>query len=100
MAELLQLEFNAPGAAEMYQKVSQAIGVDHEARTGYPKGMLSHVVGVDADGHHLVVNEVWNSKQDQESFLANRLGPALADAGVGNPSRLEWFSVISNNQLG
>ena len=98
MAELLLLEFNAPGVVG---DISESLP-GHRGRSRryrFPTGMLSHIGGVDADGHHLVVNEVWNSKKDQESFSTNRLGPALGDAGVGIRP-VEWFSVISNNQLG
>jgi hypothetical protein len=34
------------------------------------------------------VSEVWASKADHEEFLAGRLGKALADAGVPQPSSI------------
>jgi hypothetical protein len=42
----------------------------------------------------LVVVEVWESRAAQEEFLNSRLGAALQQAGVPEPSRMEWFSVI------
>lgn len=46
MVELLQLEFNAPGAQEIYGKVNAALGFDPDSTASYPKGLLSHIVGL------------------------------------------------------
>ena len=78
MAELLQLEFNVPGAQGIYDKVNAALGFDPDSTASYPKGLLSHIVGLGADGASIAVTEVWNSKKDQEAFLADKLGAALA----------------------
>jgi hypothetical protein len=99
MAELLQLEFNAPGAQGIYDKVNAALGFDPDSTASYPKGLLSHIVGLGADGASIAVTEVWNSKKDQEAFLADKLGAALAAGGAPAPTRNEWYTLLANNQL-
>jgi hypothetical protein len=100
MAELLQLEFNAPGAREIYGKVNAALGFDPDSTASYPKGLLSHIVGLGADGASIAVTEVWDSKKDQEAFLADKLGAALAAGGAPAPTRNEWYTLLANNQVG
>jgi hypothetical protein len=100
MAELLQLEFNAPGAQEIYDKVNGILGFDPASTAGYPDGLLSHVAGISADGAVLVVTEVWESKEAEAAFLADKLGPALAEGGAPAPLRNEWYTLLANNQLG
>jgi hypothetical protein len=48
--------------------------------------MLSHTGGPTATGW--VVTEVWNSKSDQEAFMASRLGAALGAVGVPDPVQI------------
>lgn len=93
MAELLVLEFSAPDAKELYYKVSRSMGIDASAGTGdWPAGILSHVGG--ESGGNLVVVETWESKAAQEKFMADRLGPALQQAQVPEPKRVEWFTLL------
>lgn len=41
-----------------------------------------------------MVFEVWASKDAQQAFMEERLGAALADAGVtGPPARVEWLEL-------
>ena len=61
MAELLQLEFNAPGAQGIYDKVNAALGFDPDSTASYPTGLLSHIVGLGAAGASIAVTEVWDS---------------------------------------
>jgi hypothetical protein len=42
------------------------------------------------------VFEVWNSQENQTAFMTSRLGPALASAGVPQPSRVEWLTVLGH----
>jgi hypothetical protein len=43
----------------------------------------------------LAVAEVWRSRTDQETFLAERLGNALACAGVTSQATVRWVSLLS-----
>jgi hypothetical protein len=92
MSELLVLEFSAPNVVELYQKVSRMLDVDPGTGTGdWPQPLESHVAG--DSGDRLIVVEVWESKAVQETFMQSRLGPALQEANVPPPTRVEWFSL-------
>jgi len=93
MSELLVLEFQAPNAAELYRRVSAMLDVDPSSGTGdWPPPLERHVAG--AAGDKLIVVEVWESKEIQESFMLSRLGPALKEANVPPPTRVEWFALV------
>jgi hypothetical protein len=95
MPDGLILEFEGFGA-DKYQQVNELLGIDMESGEGdWPAGMIAHTGGAKDGGW--VVFEVWSSRADQERFLAERLGPALAKAGVeGPPARLEWIEVSAH----
>jgi hypothetical protein len=91
MPDLLVLEFSTPQAVELYQKVSGILKVDPSTGSGeWPPPLLHHVAG--ASGDKLVVVEVWESKEAQEQFMQKDLGPALQEANVPRPTRVEWFA--------
>lgn len=92
MADGLILEFDGFGV-ERYQQVNGLLNMDVETGGGdWPAGMLTHTGGAKDGGW--VVFEVWSSRADQERFLTDRLGPALAQAGIeGPPARMEWIEV-------
>ena len=91
MSELIVIEIDCDPA--LYPKVNQVLGIDPETGSGdWPKGLVNHVGG-GSDGK-IVVAEVWESRADQESFMASRLGPALAQIGVPMPKRMEWLPVL------
>lgn len=92
MAEVVVIEFTAPGAVEIYRRVNDLLGVDPATGSGdWPAGLLSHVAG--EAGDKLVVVEVWESKAAQEEFMATRLGQAFGQANVPQPTRVEWFAL-------
>ena len=95
MAELIVIEVDCDPA--LYPKVNEVLGLDPATGSGdWPKGLLSHIGG-GADGKVVVV-EAWESRADQESFMAARLGPALGQVGVPMPKRMEWLRVPGNFQ--
>jgi hypothetical protein len=90
MAEVIIIEVECDPA--LYPKVNGILGLDPNAGTGeWPKGLLTHLGG-GGDGTVAVV-EVWESRADQETWMA-KLGPALAQAGVAEPKRMEWLSLL------
>jgi hypothetical protein len=99
MAEGLILEFDGLGV-ERYRQVNELLGIDMDSGEGdWPAGMLAHTGGTKEGG--LVVFELWSSRADQERFLTERLGPALAQAGVeGPPARSEWIEVAAHHTPG
>lgn len=99
MTEGLILEFEGLGTEE-YQRVNELLGIDMESGEGdWPAGLHTHVGG-STEGR-LIVFELWASRADQERFLAERLGPALAAAGIeGPPARMEWIEVTAHHTPG
>jgi hypothetical protein len=95
VADVIVLEFSAPDAVSIYNKVNHLLGWDGSpAWEHWPKGMLDHIAG--ESGDKLVVVEVWESKADQEEFMKSQLGPAFAKADVPPPARVEWFSNVGD----
>jgi len=99
MAEVVVLEFSVPDAGSIYMRVNGILGwggvPGPEVR---PEGLISSISGGTDD--KLIVVEVWESRGHQETFLHERLGPALAEAKVAEPSRVEWFHNIIDFHLG
>lgn len=93
MPEALILEFKGT-TADQYNTVNTMLGIDPATGEGdWPTGQLSHT-GATSDGGDLVVFEVWDSQESQGAFMSSRLGPALAQAGLPQPARVEWLSVL------
>jgi hypothetical protein len=92
MADAIILEFDGVGR-EQYEAVNQRLGIDPVSGQGdWPTGMVSHL-GAEKQGGWVVV-EVWDSKEDQERFMHDRLGQALQEGGIaGPPARLEWLEL-------
>jgi hypothetical protein len=98
MAKGLILEFDGFGV-ETYERVSERLGIDMASGEGnWPAGLLFHTGGAKPGGW--VVFEVWASQEDQERFMAERLGQALKEGGVEQPpSRIEWLDLAAYHNL-
>lgn len=99
MADALILEFEGFGE-ETYRRVNELLGIDMESGEGdWPTGLISHTGAAKSGGW--IVFEVWDSRSDQESFMAERLGQALQEGGVeGPPSRQEWLEISAHRTPG
>ena len=97
MAKVLIMEF--AGDVEGYERVTERLGIDVTSGEGdWPAGLFFHSGGVKPGGW--IVSEVWASQEDQERFMADRLGQALKEAGVEDPpSRVEWFDLAAYHKL-
>jgi heme-degrading monooxygenase HmoA len=96
MTVLMLME--APGATlEQYDRVNEAMGLrgDEDA----PEGLLHHVAGHDGDG--VVVVDVWESEEALGRFFEERLGAALAEAGIepagGRPRVLPVHNALNGS---
>jgi hypothetical protein len=93
MADVIIIEIDCDPA--LYPKVNEILGLDPVTGAGaWPKGLVTHV-GAGGDGTVAVI-EVWESRADQESWMASTLGPALGQAGVPQPKRMEWLRQLGN----
>ena len=96
MAEVVIIEVDTDPA--LYMKVNGILGLDPNAKTGdWPKGLVTHIGG-GGDGTVVVV-EVWETRAHQDAWMANTLGPALGQAGVAQPKRIEWLNALGNITL-
>ncbi|HEX4726364.1 MAG TPA: hypothetical protein VH298_01110 [Jatrophihabitans sp.] len=90
MSEVLVLEF-AGVTQDHYLAVNKILNVDQGTGEGdWPAGLHSHL-GATSDSGLLVV-EIWESQAAQTAFM-DRLGPALGEAGMPQPTRMEWLSL-------
>ena len=78
---------------EQYWAVNARMGIDEEGSTGWPDALISHTAALTDTG--LAVSEIWESKDDQERFLAERLGPALEGAQVEPPAQVIELDVFN-----
>jgi hypothetical protein len=93
MSAALILEFKGVTKAQ-YDAVNKKLGIDPNTGQGdWPAGLLSHVGGTSDDGGFMVT-EIWDSQDAQAAFMQSRLGPALGEVGVPDPTRVAWFDVI------
>lgn len=98
MAEVIVIEFSASDAGSIYQRVNKILKWEGVPTPDVrPKGLLSSIAG--ESGDKLVVVETWESKADQEKFMHDQLGPALAEAHVAPPARVEWFHNVTDFHL-
>ncbi len=79
------LAFEGVGS-DQYWAVNEKLGINPDGTGDWPAGIVSHAGGPTATGW--VVTEIWNSKADQEAFMASRLGAALAEVGLPAPSQI------------
>jgi hypothetical protein len=92
VSDALILEFQG-ASPDQYNAVNTILGIDPATGEGdWPHGLLSHTGAAGAGG--ILVFEVWDSQQSQGEFMASRLGPALGEAGLPEPTRVEWLSVL------
>lgn len=85
MAYGIVLSFDGVGE-DVYWAVNDKLGIQRDGSGDWPPGILSHTGGPTATGW--VVAEVWESKADQEAFMASRLGAALGAVGVSAPAQI------------
>ncbi|MGA7836165.1 MAG: hypothetical protein WCA31_13250 [Acidimicrobiales bacterium] len=99
MASELIMEFDGVGDNE-YFAVNKELGIDAASGDGdWPEGMLFHSAGLNADGR-FVVTEVWESLEDQESFMKNRLASALEKGGITEPPfSVTWIDLVAHHNL-
>lgn len=95
MAYGLIIEFKGTFEASVYEAVNGKLGIDMSAGTGdLPAGLVSHAGGFTSDG--FAVLEVWETKEQQETFMQERLASALQSGGAPAPDRIEWVDLLAH----
>ena len=85
MAVALVIEF--PGVTqEQYDKVQDTLGL--KGSETWPRGIMLHVAGPTARGWEVV--DVWESREQFDRFVTERLAPALRGAGMPEPQVQEF----------
>jgi hypothetical protein len=79
---------NPEGSQEIYDTVREKIGLDR------PAGGIFHAAGPSPNGGWRVI-EVWQSKEDAQRFVKERLLPAFEAVGAPLPPPPQ-FSVLHN----
>ena len=80
--------FRSPSINQMqYDAIIQALDLEHQPGSG----ALTHACGFDQKG--ICVQDVWESRQDFEAFMADRLKPAFAKLGYAfvEPEIIETY---------
>jgi hypothetical protein len=96
MTDALLLEFSGV-TADQYNEVNKILGLNAATGEGNsPAGLLSHTGATTADGD-LVVFEVWDSQASQGAFMSGPLGAAIGQAGLPQPSRVEWLTIAGHH---
>jgi hypothetical protein len=90
----LIIEFKGTFDPSIYEAVNGKLGIDMATGAGdWPPGLISHAGGHTSDG--FAVLEVWDTKEQQETFMNDRLGAALAAGGAPQPDRMEWVELLA-----
>jgi hypothetical protein len=80
---------NPKGSQEIYERVRELLGMEQ------PAGGIFHVAGPSPNGGWRVI-EVWESQEDAQQFVSERLLPAFEAVGVpGPPQPPEFWPVHS-----
>jgi len=69
---------NPNGSQEIYDRVRELLGLER------PAGGIFHVAGPSPNGGWRVI-EVWESEEDANRFVQERLRPALEAVGAPGP---------------
>jgi hypothetical protein len=94
MAFALIIEFTGALDPGIYDAVNGKLGIDPRTGEGdWPPGLLSHAGGTTENG--FAVLEVWDTKEQQEAFMRDRLADALQAGGAPMPDRMEWVDLLA-----
>jgi len=80
-----------------YDAVNEKLGLNAATGEGdWPNGLVQHSAGHTDDGKFTVV-ELWDTPEHQAAFMDSRLGPALAEVGVPEPTRITWIELVAHH---
>ena len=56
-----------------------------------PEGLIVHTAGETAEGWYIF--DIWNSQEQFEQFMADRIGPAAAELGAETPMKPVYYPI-------
>ena len=89
MAIAVQIDF-AGATLDQYDAINKLLGAT-EGGSHPGEGALFHFVPATDDGFRVV--DVWNSREEFESFLENKVGPLTAQVGMTGPPDIQFFEI-------
>jgi len=74
---------------EKYEEVRKSVNWEGEP----PAGAKFHTAWLSSDGFHVL--DLWDSKEQFEAFVQNRLAPGVAAAGITGQPKVEFADSLS-----
>jgi hypothetical protein len=56
-----------------------------------PEGLIVHTAGETAEGWYIY--DIWDSQEQFEKFMENKIGPAAAELGADTPMKPQFFPI-------
>jgi hypothetical protein len=72
----------------MYEAVRKEVDWEHN----HPEGLVLHAAGFDDSGNNIRVADIWESEEQLNNFLSNRLMPVMSKGAVPEP-KVEIFQI-------
>lgn len=88
MAVAVQLDFEG-GTLEQYDQVCKLMGLTPKGAG--PAGSISHFATLTDSGVRVV--DVWESKEQFETFAQEQIGPLSQQTGLPGPPAIQFFEV-------
>ena len=77
---------------EMYESLRKEVDWEHN----HPPGGIFHAAGLDNSGNNIRVADVWDSEEDLNKFVNERLMPVMQQSKVP-PPQMEIFQIHNIN---
>jgi hypothetical protein len=73
---------------QMYEALRKEVDWEHK----HPAGVILHAAGFDESGNNVRVADIWESEEELNDFVSNRLMPVMQKGGVPAP-KVEIFQI-------
>src|SRR5918996_773329 len=73
---------------QMYETLRKEVNWEHN----HPVGLILHSAAFDNSGNNVRVADIWESEEQLNNFLSNRLMPVMAKGAVPEP-KVEIFQI-------
>ena len=67
---------------QLYEKLRKEIDWEHQ----HPSGLIIHAAAFDDSGNNVRVMDIWESENDLNNFVSNKLMPIMQDNKVPIPN--------------